>query len=108
MSEIVNDAPILALKSDELTAISSVVALTCLEQSNKYTEAKLNKIDPKYLNNERKDLLSCTLNTYSCAKDECAEELDTLKACLNRGRWAKCKDLTTALQKCALKKKCGA
>ena len=110
MSDEPNDAPILPLTRNELNTLSSVMSLTCLRESDKYCEAKKKKIHPKYLNDERKALLSCALGTYTCAKEKCTEEYDALMHCMtvkNKKSWIKCKDAERALQACAIKNRCG-
>mmetsp|Transcript_3289 Transcript_3289/g.4215 ORF Transcript_3289/g.4215 Transcript_3289/m.4215 type:complete len:113 (+) Transcript_3289:90-428(+) len=110
VDEINNDAPILPLTRSELITLSSVMSLTCLRQSDNYTEAKKKKIHPKYLNDERNALLSCALGSYTCAKEKCSEEFDALKDCMtgkNKKKWIKCQDLERSLQACAIKNRCG-
>jgi len=81
-----------------------------MKQSDAYTEMKRKKIHPKHLNNERKELLTCTLATFDCANEKCGEQYDTLKACMtgtNKNMWVKCRDMERALQTCVIKNRCG-
>ena len=88
---------------------SKVLEMTCNKSCSIFAEGKRQKQDPMDMTSKRKAVQECLSKTHGCVSTNCVEEYNNMITCMtdNPRHWAQCVEYRRALDKCAVKFKCG-
>ena len=83
--------------------------MTCNKSCAVFAEGKRQKENPLDMGSKRIAVQECLSKTHGCVTANCMEEYNKMIACMedNPRRWARCVEYRRALDKCAVRFKCG-